>query len=92
MVTRTGPPVRARKPQSTASMRRAGAAQSQAVTLYSPATSEYVFTPVGHSVLRIHMWIRTRSSNGAQSKTQATSTAPVHTPARTRPQMVAPAL
>ena len=55
MVTRTGAPVRACKPQSTASMRRAGAAQSQTVELYSPATSEYVVTPVGHSVLRIHI-------------------------------------
>ena len=54
-MTRTGAPVRACKPQSTASMRRAGAAQSQAVELYSPATSEYVVTPVGHSVLRIHI-------------------------------------
>ena len=54
-MTRTGPPVRACKPQSTASMRRAGAAQSQTVELYSPATSEYVVTPVGHSVLRIHI-------------------------------------
>ena len=36
-------------------MRRAGAAQSQTVELYSPATSEYVVTPVGHSVLRIHI-------------------------------------
>ena len=54
-MTRTGAPVRACKPQSTASMRRAGAAQSQTVELYSPATSEYVVTPVGHSVLRIHI-------------------------------------